>query len=159
MPKLTIAASAAILISCAMPYAAVAQAVSAQAVEAVPAQEFEARTPDGIKLYYRVAGTAGPVTIAPFALYHGSSLDSLAKGRRIVTYDPRGRGRSSAAPLDRVSLDYLLGDLETVRQAVGAERISIIGWSGAGMEMFVYTLRNPRSGRAPRPACAGRSPN
>jgi len=120
-----------------------AQSMAVQVSAAVPVQEKFATTPDGVRLYYRVAGSDGPYVIAPFALYHGSSLDPLAKGRRIVTYDPRGRGRSMAAPLDRVSLDYLLTDLDTVRQAVGAERVSIIGWSGAGMETFVYTLRNP----------------
>ena len=117
--------------------------MSTQVSAAVPVQENFATTPDGVRLYYRIAGSEGPFVIAPFALYHGSSLDPLAKGRRIVTYDPRGRGRSAAAPLERVSLDYLLTDLDTVRKAVGAERVSIIGWSGAGMETFVYALRNP----------------
>ncbi|HET7709265.1 MAG TPA: alpha/beta hydrolase [Sphingomicrobium sp.] len=100
-------------------------------------------TPDGVRLYYRVAGVRGPVVIAPFALYHGRALDRLAKGRRIVTYDPRGRGRSQSVSPDKVSLDLLLTDMDTVRRAVGAERVAIIGWSGAGMEAFVYALRNP----------------
>jgi len=102
-----------------------------------------ATTPDHVKLYYRVVGSGPETVIAPNALYHGSSLDSLAVGRRIVTYDPRGRGRSDAVPLNKVSLDHLLVDFETVRKAVGAEEVAIIGWSGSGMEMFVYALRNP----------------
>jgi proline iminopeptidase len=101
-----------------------------------------ATTPDGVRLYYRSIGEGDDVVIAPFALYHGSSLDALADGRRIVTYDPRGRGKSAPAPKGALSLDHLLIDFETVRQATGAEKVSIIGWSGAGMEMFVYTLRN-----------------
>lgn len=109
----------------------------------IPASEGFATTPDGIRIYYRVAGSGTETVIAPFALYHGSAFDGLAKGRRVVTYDPRGRGKSQAAPLDRVSLDYLLSDLDSVRRAVGAEKIAIIGWSGAGMEAFVYALRNP----------------
>jgi pimeloyl-ACP methyl ester carboxylesterase len=70
-------------------------------------------------------------------------LDELATGRRIVTYDPRGRGRSDAVPPGKISLEHLLMDLETVREAVGAERVALIGWSGGGMEMFVYALRHP----------------
>ena len=126
-----------------------AQALRAQALLtpkqalAVPVVERFATTPDGVRLYYRVAGSEAPVVIAPFALYHGRALDRLAKGRRVVTYDPRGRGRSQAVPPDRVSLDLLLADFDTVRRAVGAEQAAVIGWSGAGMEMFVYTLRNP----------------
>lgn len=105
--------------------------------------EAYATTPDGIKLYYRSVGDGPETVIAPFALFHGSALDALADGRRVVTYDPRGRGRSDPAPLDTVSLDHLLADFDTVRAAVGAEKVAIIGFSGAGMEMFVYTLRNP----------------
>ena len=109
----------------------------------VPVAEGSAVTPDGVRIHYRVAGSSGDVVLAPFALYHGASLDPLAEGRRIVTYDPRGRGRSQAVPPDKVSLDLLLSDLDTVRRAVGAEQVSLIGWSGGGMETFVYALRNP----------------
>jgi proline iminopeptidase len=109
----------------------------------VPVTESYAVTPDGVRLYFRVAGAGTEAVIAPFALYHGSALDPLAVGRRIVTYDPRGRGKSQAVSPDRVSLDLLLMDLDTVRRAVGADRVALIGWSGAGMETFVYTLRNP----------------
>lgn len=111
--------------------------------EPPPVFEGRATTPDGVELYYRVVGSGDEVVVAPFALYHGAALDPLARGRRIVTYDPRGRGRSAAVALDKVSLDMLLVDLDTVRRAVGAERIAIIGWSGGGMESFVYALRNP----------------
>ena len=100
-------------------------------------------TPDSVRLFYRVVGEGEETVLVPFALFHGEALDSLARGRRIVTFDPRGRGRSDSVPPERVSLDLLLGDLETVRRSVGAERVAIIGWSGGGMEMFVYALRNP----------------
>lgn len=118
--------------------------LTAAELRTLPVSEGEAVTPDGVRLYYRVAGAGDAVVIAPFALYHGRSLDRLARGRRIVTYDPRGRGRSAAVPTAKVSLDALLVDLDTVRRAVGAERAAIIGWSGAGMESFVYALRHPR---------------
>jgi pimeloyl-ACP methyl ester carboxylesterase len=111
--------------------------------EALVVSEDYAVTSDGVKLYYRVAGSGEETVIAPFAMYHGSALDSLAKGRRVVTYDPRGRARSDAVPPEKVSLDHLLIDFDTVREAVGAEKVAIIGWSGAGMETFVYALRNP----------------
>ncbi len=132
-----------------------AAAAPAPASAPMPVREDYAITPDGVRIYYRVAGSGPETVIAPFALYHGSSLDRLANGRRIVTYDPRGRGSSQAAPLDRVSLDYLLSDLDAVRQAVGAEKVAIIGWSGGGMETFVYTLRNPERVDTTDPAGAG----
>ena len=127
--------AAASLVSCGK------QAVDAE--RAIRISERFATTPDSVRLYYRVAGDSGPTVIAPFALFHGSALDSLATQFRVVTYDPRGRGQSDAVPLGKVSLNHLLVDLETVRRAVGAEVVSIIGWSGGGMETFVYALRNP----------------
>jgi proline iminopeptidase len=109
----------------------------------IPVSEHFTTTPDSVRLYYRVAGDSGPTVLAPFALFHGNSFDSLATEFRIVTYDPRGRGQSDPVTSGKVSLNHLLLDLETVRQAVGAEQVAIIGWSGGGMETFVYALRNP----------------
>jgi pimeloyl-ACP methyl ester carboxylesterase len=115
-----------------------------QSSRAIPIVEREAMTPDSVRLYYRVAGHGPETVIAPFALYHDSALDGLAAGgRRVVTYDPRGRGRSDSVAAHKVSLGHLLLDLETIRGAVGADSVALIGWSGGGMEMFVYALRNP----------------
>lgn len=113
------------------------------AVRTIAVNEHFATTPDSVRLYYRVAGDSGPTVLAPFALFQCCSLDSLATEFRVVTYDPRGRGQSDAVPPGKVSLNHLLLDFETVRQAVGAEQLSIIGWSGGGMETFVYALRDP----------------
>jgi proline iminopeptidase len=102
-------------------------------------------TADSVKLYYRVVGSGPETVIVPLAVYFGTRLDDLARGghRRLVLYDPRGRGRSDTVPASKVSLDHNLRDLDAVRSAVGAERVAIIGWSGLGMETFVYALRNP----------------
>jgi pimeloyl-ACP methyl ester carboxylesterase len=110
----------------------------------IAVREDSVTTSDGIRLNYRVAGSAADTTIiAPFALFHGTSLDSLAGSFQVVTYDPRGRGRSGPVDPSQVSLDQLLLDLETVRAAIGAERFVLLGWSGGGMEGFVYALRHP----------------
>ena len=101
-------------------------------------------TSDGVKLYYRAIGAGDDVVIAPNAMYHGEALDPLASpSRRIITFDQRGRGRSDAVETDKVSLDHLLMDFDTIRQVAGADSVAIIGWSGTGMEAFVYGLRNP----------------
>jgi len=106
-------------------------------------QSAYAITPDSLRLWYRVVGSGSETVIAPAALYHVRSLDVLARGRRLVLYDPRGRGRSDTVPPGKMSLDHQLRDVETIRQAVGADSFALIGWSGAGMEAFVYTLRYP----------------
>ena len=105
--------------------------------------EAYAITDDSVRLWYRVVGSGEETVMAPNALFHGSQLDSLAQSRRLVLFDTRGRGRSDTVPAAKISLAHNLRDVETIRRAVGAERVALIGWSGMGMEMFVYALRNP----------------
>jgi pimeloyl-ACP methyl ester carboxylesterase len=97
-----------------------------------------------VRLWYRVVGEGSQTVLAPFALFHRDRLDVLAdEGRRVVLYDPRGRGRSDSVPASKVSLDHLVNDVDVIRRAVGADSVALIGWSGGGMEMFVYALRHP----------------
>jgi hypothetical protein len=72
------------------------------------AQECEgyAVTPDSVRLWYRVVGEGKETVLAPVAVYHGTQLDGLATGRRLVLYDPRGRGRSDPVSPAKVSLDH-----------------------------------------------------
>jgi proline iminopeptidase len=101
-------------------------------------------TDDGVSIYYRVIGGGEETVIVPMAIFLEDALARLASPkRRLVFYDPRNRGRSGRAPLTAVSLDRQLKDLEQLRQALGAERIALIGWSGLGMEMAVYAIRHP----------------
>lgn len=101
-------------------------------------------TPDRVRIYYRVVGSGPQTVLVPFALFHRDRLDALAgPGRRLVTYDPRGRGRSDSVPPGKISLAYNLADLDGLRQALRADSVALIGWSGAGMELFVYALRYP----------------
>lgn len=107
------------------------------------ASEAYAITADSVRLWYRVVGNGEETVMAPNALFHGTQLDSLARNRRLVLFDTRGRGRSDTVPAAKISLAHNLRDVETIRRAVGAERVALIGWSGMGMELFVYALRNP----------------
>jgi pimeloyl-ACP methyl ester carboxylesterase len=118
-------------------------ACTEQSAPEIAIREGFALSPDSVRLYYRVAGEGDETVIAPFALFHGAGLDSLARGRRVVTYDPRGRGQSDSVPPEKVSRALLLSDLETVRREVGAEQFALIGWSGGGAEGFAYALQNP----------------
>jgi pimeloyl-ACP methyl ester carboxylesterase len=110
----------------------------------IPELEATTVTPDGVRLWYRVVGDGPQTVVIPNALFHGTRLDGLAdERRRLVLYDPRGRGRSDSVGAGQISLDHNLADVETIRQAVGADSIALIGWSGMGMELFVYALRHP----------------
>jgi pimeloyl-ACP methyl ester carboxylesterase len=107
------------------------------------AREAYAVTDDSVRLWYRTVGSGEETVLAPNALFHGTRLDTLAVGRRLVLFDTRGRGRSDTVPSHKISLRHNLMDVEAIRRAAGAERVALIGWSGMGMELFVYALRNP----------------
>ena len=110
----------------------------------LPVVESYLVTPDSVRIYYRVVGTGPQTVLVPFALYHRDQLDSLAgPNRRVVLFDPRGRGRSDSVPAVKLSLSHNLADVDALRQALGADSLALIGWSGAGMELFAYALRYP----------------
>lgn len=125
---------------------ALPSASPANAPEVREHSEGRVRTADGVSLYYVMAGRGRRTILAPMALYlEPLLLNALARDFRVVMYDPRNRGRSDAAPLDRVSIDYQIEDAEVIRRRLGLGKVAVLGWSGPGMEMARYALRYPES--------------
>jgi proline iminopeptidase len=100
-------------------------------------------TDDGVTLQYRIVGKSDETVVVPVGVLIAPYLDQLARGRRVVYYDPRGRGDSDTGELSRVSLDRNIQDLEILRRELGLERMALIGFSGYGLETVVYALRHP----------------
>jgi proline iminopeptidase len=101
-------------------------------------------TDDGARLYYRVVGKGRPIVIVPAGLFLERDLARLGRGRTIVFYDMRGRGRSSpVADSTRVSIDLDVADLEAVRKHVRAGRFIPLGWSYLGMMVMRYAVAHP----------------
>ena len=50
----------------------------------------------GLHLYYRILGEGPETVVVPNANWLADLLHPLAEGRRLIFYDPRSRGRSSA---------------------------------------------------------------
>lgn len=99
-----------------------------------------ARTKDGVKIAYGVAGN-GPVVVrvpsAPFSncqaewaqdegFYHG-----LTDRFTVITYDPRGCGLSDSDPAD-LSIEARMLDLEAVvtKARIDTFALHSVGWSG-----------------------------
>lgn len=73
-----------------------------------------------------------------------SAWDTLAKKRRVVFYDQRGNGRSSAVkPGQPCGLAEQIEDLEAVRAHVGADKIDLLGHSWGGFLVMAYAARHP----------------
>jgi proline iminopeptidase len=103
-----------------------------------------AKAYDGVRLYYHVVGSGGPVVLVPGGLFLERDFAQLARGRTMVFYDMRSRGRSDrVTDSTRISLQHDMRDLEAVRRQVQAERVSLIGWSYLGLMVMRYAAEHP----------------
>ena len=117
-----------------------------------PAGEYTL-TVDTLALWYRVAGRPQPGT-APLVFLHGgpgqgSEHYERFAGRhiepllQIVYFDQRASGRSGRGAPDLYTLDKLVDDIDSLRAALGVERISLVGHSFGGMLALEYAARHP----------------
>jgi proline iminopeptidase len=74
-------------------------------------------------------------------MYLAGEFHRLAEGRTLILYDQRARGKSDAVTdSGSIGLIYEVSDLEAIRQGLGFERISLIGWSYSGFVVAKYAL-------------------
>ena len=96
----------------------------------------------GVRVGYRIVGSGPETLVTPWP--SGSpGLDRLARGRRVIYYNPRGRLGSDAVDPAKVSFENELADLDAVRKHFRLERMQLLGWSHYGMMTAVYTIRHP----------------
>ena len=112
-------------------------------------QELSIRTEDGVELAGEQAGE-GP----PILLLHGltathryvvmGSRTLEREGYRVVAYDARGHGRSTAA-LDPSAYSYerLAFDLEAILDTLGLQRAVLAGASMGAHTALCFALRHP----------------
>jgi proline iminopeptidase len=98
----------------------------------------------GLHLYYRVLGEGAETVVVPNANWLWEPLQPLAENRRLILYDPRSRGRSSAVTDSRqLSLEEDVSDLEAVRRYFGLDRMTLLGTSYHAAIAASYALENP----------------
>jgi len=105
---------------------------------------------DGHQVWYRRVGTGG----IPLLTLHGGPgaghdylepLEKLATNRSVILYDQLGCGKSDQ-PDDRSlwRIERFVAEVDTVRQALGLERIHLLGQSWGGWLGIEYMLSHPR---------------
>lgn len=111
----------------------------------------EGRVPfRGYETWYRIAGEGGAT---PLVVLHGGPgstslgstvLEPLADERRVVFYDQLGCGNSSQ-PSDPSlwTVELYVAELANLREALGLERIHLLGHSWGGMLALEYALTRP----------------
>ena len=114
----------------------------------------EATLPDGVRLHVETSGPAdAPVTVV---LLHGWCLDrrtwqhqvaalrAASINPRIIAYDARGHGHSSATPLRSATLRQLGDDLaEVLRRYAPEGPVVLAGHSMGGMTIMEYAHTHP----------------
>ncbi|BCJ45103.1 alpha/beta hydrolase [Actinoplanes ianthinogenes] len=115
----------------------------------------EIQLADGVRLHAEVSGPAdAPVTVI---LLHGWCLDRRTwrhqvtalsglgrRAPRVIAYDTRGHGRSSATRRHAATLDQLGDDLaEVVRRLAPTGPVVLGGHSMGGMTIMEYAHRHP----------------
>ncbi len=102
----------------------------------------------GARLYVRELGAG-----APLVVLHGGAdfnhryllpeLDGLGRAARVVYYDQRGRGKSSAEVVpEDATLASEIDDLDRIRQALEAETIDVLGHSWGAILAMEYATRH-----------------
>jgi pimeloyl-ACP methyl ester carboxylesterase/DNA-binding winged helix-turn-helix (wHTH) protein len=109
-------------------------------------------TGDGVRLAWASSGDGPPLVKASNWLTHldfewGSPIwrhwwAELSKHHRVVRYDERGNGMSQR-DVPGVSFDTWVRDLETVVDAAGLERFSLLGISRGGSIAIAYAVKHP----------------
>jgi len=128
--------------------------VSGRATATVPTPDSGRETSiaiDGHRLWCRVTGAASGI---PLLLLHGGPgaghdylepLAGLGAERPVVFYDQLGCGRSDR-PDDRSlwRIERFVREVDRVREALGLERVHLLGQSWGGWLAIEYLLSRPR---------------
>ncbi|MFV1987240.1 MAG: alpha/beta fold hydrolase [Gemmatimonadota bacterium] len=106
---------------------------------------------DEAEIWYQTIGTGQPVIVIHGGpgLDHGyllPGLEPLGETNRLILYDQRGLG-ASTAPLDSssITMTRFLDDIDALRDRVaGVERISLLAHSWGAIPALLYAMRWPQ---------------
>ena len=130
-----------------------AAAAGGRSITSPPRQDIRfSVTEDGVRLAWASIGVGPPLVKASNWLTHldfewGSPIwqhwwTELSKHHRVIRYDERGNGMSQRDVRD-VSFDTWVRDLETVVNAAGIDRFSLLGISRGGAIAIAYAVKHP----------------
>jgi proline iminopeptidase len=106
------------------------------------------RTVNGTELFVRRMGAGKPVIVVHGGpvLEHGyllPHLAPLAASHELIFYDQRLSGRSAAdVPAESVTIDSFVQDIESLREALGLDRFTLMAHSWGGFLAMQYAIEH-----------------
>lgn len=95
-------------------------------------------------LWYRIAGRGPDTVIVPLESWLAAPLSALGERHTLVFYDPRHRGQShEMVDSTSATFDGDVADLDSVRRAIGASRVSVVGYDYYAAVAVTWAARNP----------------
>jgi pimeloyl-ACP methyl ester carboxylesterase len=119
----------------------------------------QVRLDTGVDVHYDVAGSGEPLILIPGTGFAGDVWDlyqtqALAKNLKVITFDQRGCGRSSA-PQGVYTIEDMACDVASLLTALGIESAHVLGHSMGGRIAIALALSHPRKVRSLFLAAAG----
>jgi pimeloyl-ACP methyl ester carboxylesterase len=100
-----------------------------------------------INIYYEIHGKGEPLVLIPGSASSGDiyfmHVPVFSREYRVVTYDPRGAGRSDA-PDNPYSMEMMADDLAGLLDVIGIDSAHILGLSMGGSIAQHFALRYPK---------------
>ncbi|MGH3712881.1 MAG: alpha/beta fold hydrolase [Micromonosporaceae bacterium] len=107
------------------------------------------RTVGDIEIACTVVGEGVPLVVVHGAIGLGATymrdLDRWAEEFQLVYYDQRGSGRTPAGDPEKVSFAGAVHDLDGLRDALGVDRVNLVGHSAGALLAAVYAGKRPQS--------------
>lgn len=104
---------------------------------------------DDARLYYEVVGSGDPIIVVHGGpgldhAYLQPGLNVLARSNTLIYYDQRGTGRSTAELTpEAINMNAFVEDIDALRQALGYERVDVLGHSFGALIALEYALAHP----------------
>ncbi len=108
---------------------------------------------NGVRLWYKVTGVQRPGVAPVLYLAGGPGYNSysfentigsqLERHVRMIYFDERGTGRSERPSNKDYAMPTLVEDIESLRQYLGLDQISLMGQSFGGTIALEYAARHP----------------
>ncbi|MGH2344800.1 MAG: alpha/beta fold hydrolase, partial [Chloroflexota bacterium] len=101
----------------------------------------------GLNLAYTEIGYGQPIVLVPGWPFDSAVWEPLptvlAEDYRVVTYDPRGTGKSDA-PWDYYSVDAMAGDLHRLIVEQALYEVTLVAWSTGAVVALAYARTFPK---------------